>query len=161
MPRDCQILLLEDDMIQTMLFRAAVDGVLGSVINFTDSSDALAIMSRSRIDLCVVDLGIFTRPGVFDKEGGRSFIEVIRRNVSRTVPVIVATSGRDAATLLSCFRAGADDYVLKDEGLDKVLDRVRMWIDELPTTQLYLESKRTQVVGFLEKAAANGLELPE
>ena len=73
-----QILLLEDDMIQTMLFRAAVDGVLGSVLSFTDLQGAFAFMQREPIDLCVVDLGIFTQPGVFHQEGGNRFISEIR-----------------------------------------------------------------------------------
>ncbi|MDF1790358.1 MAG: response regulator [Thalassobaculaceae bacterium] len=161
MPIERQILLLEDDMIQTMLFRAAVDGVLGTVTNFTDASDAINIMQRSRIDLCVVDLGVFTRPGVFHREGGNRFISQVRHKITRTTPIIVATSGRKPATLLASFQAGADDYVLKDEGLDKVLDRIRMWIKELPATQSLLDTKRAKVLEFLEKAEQNGLDLPE
>lgn len=148
-------------MIQTMLFRAAVDGVLGTVTNFTDAADALAIMERSRIDLCVVDLGVFTRPGVFHEDGGNRFISGVRHKVSRTIPIIVATSGRKPGNLLASFRAGADDYVLKDEGLEKVLDRIKMWLKELPVERRQLESKRTKVLGFLEKAERSGLELPE
>lgn len=161
MPVERQILLLEDDMIQTMLFRAAVDGVLGTVTNFTDASDAIAIMERSRIDLCVVDLGVFTRPGVFHQEGGNRFISRVRAKISLTVPIIVATSGRKPETLISSFRSGADDYVLKDEGLEKVVSRIRTWIAELPTTQLQLETKRQKILSFLEKAQQAGLDLPE
>ncbi len=161
MPIERQILLLEDDMIQTMLFRAAVDGILGSVTNFTDVADAFAIMQKSRIDLCVVDLGTFTRPGVFHEDGGNRFISLVRAKVSRTTPIIVATSGRKPESLLASFRAGADDYVLKDEGLDKVVDRIRMWIGELPVEQQQLETKRTKVLHFLEAAQKNKLDLPE
>lgn len=161
MPVERQILLLEDDMIQTMLFRAAVDGVVGTVTNFTDAADAIAVMERSRIDLCVVDLGVFTRPGVFHQEGGNRFISRVRGKISQTVPIIVATSGRKPEMLVSSFRCGADDYVLKDEGLEKVVSRIRMWIAELPTTQLQLESKRQKILGFLEKAQQAGLDLPE
>lgn len=148
-------------MIQTMLFRAAVDGTLGTVTNFTDTADAIAIMQRSRIDLCVVDLGVFTRPGVFHQEGGNRFISMVRGKISKTIPIIVATSGRKPETLLSSFRSGADDYVLKDEGLAKVVGRIKMWLSELPTTQLNLETKRQKVLSFLEKAQKAGLDLPE
>ena len=161
MPIERQILLLEDDMIQTMLFRAAVDGVLGTVTNFTDVSDAFAIMQRSRIDLCVVDLGIFTRPGVFHQEGGNRFISMVRGKVSRTTPIIVATSGRKPESLIASFRAGADDYVLKDEGLGKVMDRIKIWISELPVDPLQLEAKRARILKFLENAEKNKLDLPE
>lgn len=148
-------------MIQTMLFRAAVDGIVGSVTNFTESADALKIMERSRIDLCVVDLGVFTRPGVFHQEGGNRFISMVRGKISLTIPIIVATSIRKPETLLSSFRSGADDYVLKDEGVEKVVARVKMWIAELPTTQLQLESKRQKVLSFLEKVQKAGLDLPD
>lgn len=148
-------------MIQTMLFRAAVDGILGTVTNFTDASDALTIMQRARVDVCVVDLGVFTRPGVFHHEGGNRFISTVRSKITRTTPIIVATSSRKPATLLSSFRAGADDYVLKDEGLDKVIDRIRTWLKEVPATQATLDAKRDKILGFLEKAEKNGLDLPE
>lgn len=157
---DRQILLLEDDLIQTMLFRAAVDGTVGTVTNFTDATDAINIMKRMPFDVCVVDLGIFTRPGVFHHEGGTRFIATVRHGISQTIPLIVATSGRDPETLLSCFRKGADDYVLKDEGLDKVVDRIKVWIKELPITEAQLQGKRAKVIEFLEKVHANGLELP-
>ncbi|WP_281683476.1 response regulator [Thalassobaculum salexigens] len=161
MPIERQILLLEDDLIQTMLFRAAVDGVLGTVMNFTDVSDAFTIMQRSRIDLCVVDLGIFTHPGVFHEEGGNRFITQVRRDVSRTTPIIVATSGRKPESLIASFRAGADDYVLKDEGLNKVIDRIRIWISELPIQEHQLDAKRARILKFLENAQKNKLDLPE
>jgi DNA-binding response OmpR family regulator len=161
MPIERQILMLEDDMIKTMLFRAAVDGVLGTVTNFTDAANAFAIMERARIDLCVVDLGIFTRPGVFHQEGGNRFISMVRHKISRTTPIIVATSGRKPEALLASFRAGADDYVLKDEGLEKVVDRIRMWLRELPATQTQLDTKRTRILQFLENAQKNNLDLPE
>lgn len=148
-------------MIQTMLFRAAVDGVLGTVTNFTDVADAFAIMQRARIDLCVVDLGTFTKPGVFHEEGGNRFITLVRTKVSRTTPIIVATSGRKPESLITSFRAGADDYVLKDEGLNKIMDRIRSWIGELPLDQSQLDARREKVLTFLESAKKNKLDLPE
>ena len=157
---DPQILLLEDDMIQTMLFRASVDGVLGTVMNFTVLSDALSQMDRAPADLCVVDLGVFSRPGDFEEEGGNTFIAQVRQKISRTLPIIVATSGRDPETLLASFRAGADDYVLKDEGLDKVIDRVKLWLEELPATKEQLDAKRSRILEFLESARKNKLDLP-
>ena len=81
--------------------------------------------------------------------------------MSRTTPIIVATSGRKPETLLASFRAGADDYVLKDEGLDKVLDRIQLWIDKLPLDRLQLDSQRTRLLHFLETAEKNKLDLPE
>lgn len=161
MPIERQILLLEDDMIQTMLFRAAVDGIHGTVTNFTDASDATNIMQRSRFDLCVVDLGIFTQPGVFHEEGGNRFISQVRAKISRTTPIIVATSGRKPESLIASFRAGADDYVLKDEGLTKVMDRIKIWISELPISREQLDTKRVRILTFLENARKNKLDLPE
>jgi len=161
MPIERQILLLEDDMIQTMLFRAAVDGIHGTVTNFTDAADAMAIMQRSPFDLCVVDLGIFTRPGVFHHEGGNRFISSVRNRISQTIPIIVSTSNRNPGGLLISFSAGADDYVLKDEGLEKVISRITHWLSQLPTTEDQLKTKRLKVIDFLEKAQASGLDLPE
>ncbi|WPZ33923.1 response regulator [Thalassobaculum sp. OXR-137] len=155
------ILLLEDDMIQTMLFRAAVDGVLGTVLNFTDLSEALAQMRRMEVDLCVVDLGVFTQPGVFHLDGGNRFIAEVRSKISRTTPIIVATSGRKPESLIASFRAGADDYVLKDEGLDKVVDRIRLWMGKIPIDRIQLETQRVRLLNFLEKAEKNRHDLPE
>jgi DNA-binding response OmpR family regulator len=157
---DRQILLLEDDMVQTMMFRAAVDGVHGTVSNFTDAAHAITIMERLRIDLCVVDLGIFSRPGVYHHEAGNRFIATVRNKISQTVPIIVATSGRSPGSLLTSFQAGADDYVLKDEGLEKIVERVRIWLKALPLDRTELRTKRAKVIEFLDKARQAGLDLP-
>ena len=157
---DRQILLLEDDMVQTMMFRAAVDGVHGTVSNFTDAAHAITIMERLRIDLCVVDLGIFSRPGVYHHEAGNRFIATVRNKISQTVPIIVATSGRSPGSLLTSFQAGADDYVLKDEGLEKIVERVRIWLKALPLNRTELRTKRAKVIEFLDKARQAGLDLP-
>ena len=159
--KEREILLLEDDMIQTMLFRGAVDGVLGRVTNFTDSAEALRIMDRAPFDLCVVDLGVFIDPGVFDDFAGVTFIDNVRRKISRSIPIVVTTSDRKPANLMASFRAGADDYVLKDEGLDRVIDRIRGWLREGPYDAGRLNEKRAEVIGFLEKAQANNLDLPD
>lgn len=155
-----EILLLEDDMIQTMLFRAAIDNIHGVVSNFTDAEQALKVANRSTFDLYIVDLGIFLKPGVFDQFGGIRFVSSLRKAVSRTAPIIIATADRSPKPLLACFRAGADDYVLKDEGIAKVVSRLKGWVNQLPLSESALAEQREQVLTFLSNAAEKENSLP-
>ncbi len=159
--REREILLLEDDLIQTMLFRGAVDGVLGRVTNFTDVDEALRTMERAPFDLCVADLGVFVEPGVFDDNAGVGFVDAVRREISTTIPIIIATSDRKPGNLIASFQAGADDYMLKDEGLERVIERMRGWLKDGPFEADELERKRAEILDFLGKAHANNLDLPD
>jgi|GEM_PF-836820 len=144
-----EILLLEDDLIQTMLVRAALDNVHGSVTNFIDAEEALRKASERRFDLFIVDLGVFLKPKVYDAYAGMTFISSIRSAISQSAPILIASADRDTSVLIPAFMAGADDYVLKSEGIDKLTRRVKRWTRMLPVANSVLTDHRRNVLSFL------------
>lgn len=148
------ILLLEDDVVQTMLFQSAAQGVLGNVHTFDSVAEALVIMRRKPFKLCVVDLAVFSDFQKFDDHGGIRFIETVRSEISKTVPILVATNSNDPANLIPCFTAGADDYVIKTEGMEALVKRSKKWVEDTELTEETMNGRREEIIALLEGMAS-------
>lgn len=144
-----KILLLEDDSVRALIFESAIRRGLGELSTCADVPGALRRLKMGGFDLCVVDLGVFAKPGRFDPRGGLDFIANARSDITRTVPMVVVTSVRDAGVLIPCFEAGADDYVVKDETMEATFTRIQSWLSGAPYTSAYLEQKRREVIHAL------------
>ena len=82
------------------------------------AESALALLSRSTVDLVLTDLNM---PGV-------NGVELLRRirEVSPALPVVVLTGYGTVASAVECLKAGAEDYILKPadpEALEVACDR--------------------------------------
>ena len=110
------ILLVEDDeTIRTALQRGLGDRgytVRTAITGITGVEEVL----RKRPDLVLLDLGL---PDV----DGITVIGMIR--AASAVPIIVVTATDDDPTMIQALDAGADDYVVKPFGLDRVAARIR------------------------------------
>jgi CheY-like chemotaxis protein len=143
------VLLLEDDPVQAMGIVAAIHGISGEVSNYDNTVDAIDKFTRSPFDLCLVDLGVYVEGYCHEAHGGLRFIREIRADGHSATPILVATHDTKSETLLPCFQAGTDDYVLKSEGVDKIAERVDAWIKKLPCDPEALVKQRSQVIEFL------------
>lgn len=153
------ILCLEDDHSQKIILMAAIHERLGDLSVYSEVPEALRVARRHAFDLCIVDLGVFRRPGDYDETGGLRFIRAVRKRVSRTLPIIVATSTSAPSILGPVFDAGADDFVMKSEGITRLRARVQHWLEGLPYSQSDLEEKRSRVL-FALGMSASGLGTP-
>ncbi len=153
------ILLLEDDAVQVLLFVSSSMPTWGDVVTFSEVDDALRTARKRKSGLFVVDLGVYARVGNYAADAGVRFIAEVRQEQSKTVPIVVATSSRDPGDILPSFLAGADDYVLKDEGMPQLITRLDSWIKHIPYTEVQLEKKRQGVIKLLERMTANDIQL--
>lgn len=144
--RKSQILFLDDDVTQRLTIVTALRSQATEVHAFGDSAEALRVCSRSAFDLFLVDLGLPGPEGGYDPMAGLTFISSVRKNVSVTRPVVVLTASRQPEILEPAFRAGADDFVLKDEGIAKIRNRVRFWLEGGSFTAEELERKRSKIL---------------
>jgi DNA-binding response OmpR family regulator len=153
------VLLLEDDPVQSYLFQSIASDLLGQIEQFEDVETAMDAMRVMTFDMCIVDLGVFLAETDYDIHGGLRFIKAVRQEISRSVPIIIDTAITDPVSIIPSFDAGADDYVLKTEGIEKLVDRLTWWLSTIPYTPERLEAKRSEVRGFLKKLQANNLDL--
>lgn len=145
------ILLLEDDPIQVMLFQGMASDINNSLVSADNVFDAVRILKSSTIAVCVVDLGVYRQFREYDKSAGIEFIAQAREIAEPGMPIIVVSGTRDPAVLIPCFEAGCDDYVLKGEGVEGAVKRLKAWLRALPVPVDDMRSKRQEVLDTLRK----------
>ncbi|MCL6609602.1 MAG: response regulator, partial [Geminicoccaceae bacterium] len=115
MPR---ILLLDDDEEDLVLLRELLAAGLGPealVLTATGVEQALTLLARGSIDLCLVDWRI-------GRSSGLAFLE--RARTVRRVPMVLLTGAGDAAVDHAAQDAGAAYYLEKTELTAERLERV-------------------------------------
>ncbi|MBL8746218.1 MAG: response regulator [Phycisphaerae bacterium] len=91
-----------------------------NVLTASDGSEALRTMSRHRVDLLVLDLGMPVMDGL-------SVLRSIRSNAAvRLLPVVILSAESDRLRIADAARLGISGYILKS-GLDLavLLDRIK------------------------------------
>jgi DNA-binding NarL/FixJ family response regulator len=143
------ILLLEDDAIQVLLFQGLASDVNDAVMSTNNVYDAIHVLKTSPVVACVVDLGVYQRFNDYKPDAGIDFIRQARAFRGDGMPIIVVTTSRDPSTLIPCFEAGSDDYVLKEEGVHGAVDRLKNWLKAMPVPIATMRSKRATVLAAL------------
>lgn len=150
--RKRNILLLEDDAVQVLLFQGLASDMNDVVVSANNVYDAVHILKTSPIAACVVDLGVYQRFNDYKADAGIDFIRQARELRDDGMPIIVVTTSRDPSTLIPCFEAGSDDYVLKEEGVHGAVDRLKTWLKAMPIPMATMRSKRGEVLAALRIA---------
>ncbi|MET7768260.1 response regulator transcription factor [Nocardia sp. NPDC005366] len=126
-----RVVVVEDD---AGLAGALVDGLR---IRGFDSVDHLShgldlLTSHENYDVIILDLGL---PDV----SGYLVLRQLRKVSS--VPVVVLTAENDELAVVSCLRAGADDYVVKPARVNELAARL-----EVVTRRRHADDRRPEVV---------------
>lgn len=150
------ILLLEDDSVQVMLFQGLANGPSESVLSSDNVADALRILKRTAVSVCVVDLGVYHEDRFYEPTAGIDFIKRARNTGSPDMPIIVVSATRDPDILVPCFEAGCDDYVLKSDGIESAVTRTRIWLKAMPLQVEEMNAKRKAIVATLRQMRRNG-----
>lgn len=111
-----RILIVDDDPQLLRALRINLSARRYDVLTAADGTTGLALASRHRPDLVIVDLGLPDIDGVTVVEGLRGW---------STAPIIVLSARHHEAVKVNALDAGADDYVTKPFGMDELLARVR------------------------------------
>lgn len=89
------------------------------VIGAHSGEEALTILSTEQVDCILLDL---VMPGMTGEEACR---RIKTTPALREVPVLILTAHKDQEALLSCLKAGADDYIPKAAEFDLLKGRIR------------------------------------
>lgn len=117
------ILIVEDnDILSEALFR-----LLGAkdyhVVTCPSVEKALHVMRSLSPSLFLLDINL---PGV----NGIELCQHLRTALRKREPIVFLTSSNDKETIVSCFEAGGDDYMLKTSRPNELVKRVEYWINE-------------------------------
>ena len=111
-----RILIFDDDPQLLRALRINLSARRYDVLTAPDGTTGVALASRNRPDLIVVDLGLPDIDGVAVVEGIRGW---------STAPIIVLSARHSETVKVNALDAGADDYVTKPFGMDELLARIR------------------------------------
>jgi CheY-like chemotaxis protein len=129
------ILLIEDsdEDYQTLMWVFKKIGAPYLVYRVSDADEALDFLTRRgsfaahpeslRPSLILLDLNL---PGT----DGREFLKEIKDNLDlKTIPLIVLTTTANPKDVETCYRNGANSYILKPVNLDKFSKSLQLLLD--------------------------------
>jgi len=111
-----KILIVDDDPQLVRALRVNLAARRYDVLTAPDGATGLALASRHRPDLVIVDLGLPDVDGAEVVAGIRGW---------SATPIIVLSARHSEPVKVAALDAGADDYVTKPFGMDELLARVR------------------------------------
>ena len=102
-----RVLVVDDEQLNRMLLRRAVELVGHTVREANDGRQALARLAEEPVDVVLLDL-------VMPEMDGYTTLEAIKADPTlRHIPVIVVSGVEDIASVVRCIEIGATDYLPK------------------------------------------------
>ncbi len=129
---DICIVLIEDHDVVRIGLRTALQKqegfqVVGEAAN---GIQGLQILEMTQPDVAIVDIGL---PGMDGIEMTRQFRQSQTEN--STTKILMLTMQENEAAVLAAFAAGADSYCMKEVGIERMIEAIKMthsgnaWID--------------------------------
>ncbi len=118
-PDKSKVLLVEDDYLTIKLLQTRLEMEGLRVLTATNGLEALDIIQDHQVDLVITDL-------MMPAMNGYRLIQEIREmpGPMRTVPILVISSNQNEHDIVSCFGAGADDFMAKPLSIPLLLERI-------------------------------------
>ncbi|MCG8597805.1 MAG: EAL domain-containing protein [Kiloniellales bacterium] len=151
------LLLIEDNAADARLLELALEGSQFRTHKARNLESALNHLFGASVDIVLSDLSL-------PDASGLECIQLLTA-AAPTVPIVVVTGAKDEETGLSALRAGAQDYIFKDDAKGSLLPRaLRYAIERKQAEQRMIElaqqdsltglANRVQFRTFLDKAVA-------
>ncbi|KAF1691436.1 response regulator [Pseudoxanthomonas koreensis] len=117
-PRMPRILLVEDDTISQVYFRAVLEGLPATVDTVATRACALARATDTRHDLWLVDLGLPDGSGI-------ELLQQLRQRWPQPPPALAHTADADPAPRTAALQAGFRDVLVKPLATAELAGAVR------------------------------------
>ena len=116
-----KILVVEDapDLLEAITLALEDEGF--EVMNAVNAESAQDLVRTRPPDLAILDMKL---PGMSGTELG----EAMRKALG--IPIVIFTNVADKDEVVDALGRGADDYVLKDSGIDELMDRVKVHLEK-------------------------------
>lgn len=145
--KDIHILLIEDDTDDAFIFMEMVSDEKTGTIGIEHVTSLTAGIERIReggIDIVLSDLGL-------PESRGLDTLDLLLPEVGRRLPVIVLTDLADQAIGAEALRAGAQDYLFKEEVTGSLLVRSILYAIERKKMMVEREKLRQELEDALER----------
>ncbi len=131
--------LVADDSPTARTFISNCISRLGVTIHEVDDGDlALEFLKTNKVDLVVTDLNM-------PRMGGDSLCLKIRGELGLTdLPVIFLSGNQDKGTIISLFKMGATDYLIKPFLQEELMARLRVHLDRAKLMQALRDEVETE-----------------
>ena len=111
------ILVVDDDKNTRKLFRAVLENDGYSVLTAQNGAEALALIEREHIDLCVLDI-------MMPEMDGYRFTKELR-DCGNNMPILMVSAKQLPADKRLGFLVGTDDYMTKPIDEEEMLLRIK------------------------------------
>jgi DNA-binding response OmpR family regulator len=115
-----KILLVEDDPTLTFVVKDALQKNGYEVIHSPDSETGLQQFMKNNFDMCLLDV-------VLPKKDGMYLANQIR-SMNESIPILLLTSKSMDDDKIAGFKSGADDYITKPFNMQELLLRVGVFL---------------------------------
>jgi len=113
-----RILVADDQRLVVKAIENHLSDTQYETITASDGLEAIELFESMNPDLLILDINMPTKSG-FD------VIHHVRHELQSKTPIIVMTSADDEITLAKAFTLGADDFIEKPVGINKLLLRIQ------------------------------------
>lgn len=136
------ILLVDDNPVQSRLYGDVLKAEGFSVIAMPNAKEAEQFLLANMPSVILLDIMM---PDVDGIEACQRF----RKQIGERAPILFLTASDTVDILLSAFKAGGDDFVVKTSGLQKLVERVKYWRN--PATRSDAQVRRQAKIAQIEK----------
>lgn len=134
MPRQLNILLIEDDAIEVMKFNRVLKSMelTHKIVEANNGEEALEILKEREVipDIIVLDLNM-------PKINGIEFLSILKEDdVLKYIPAIILTTSNNHKDVMECYRLGIAGYIIKPLKYDDYVTRIKKLIEYWSTNEL-------------------------
>lgn len=139
------ILLVDDNPVQSRLYGDVLKAEGFTVVAMSNAKEAEQFLLANVPSVILLDIMM---PDVDGIEACQRF----RRQIGERAPILFLTASDTVDILLSAFKAGGDDFVVKTSGLQKLVERVKYW--RSPASRNDTQGRRQTRIAQIEKRLA-------
>ena len=134
MPRQLNILLIEDDTIEVMKFHRVLKSMElnHKIVEANNGEEALAILKDREIipDIIVLDLNM-------PKINGIEFLGILKQDdVLKYIPAIILSTSNNHKDVMECYRLGIAGYIIKPLKYEDYISRIKRLIEYWSSNEL-------------------------
>jgi CheY-like chemotaxis protein len=115
-----RVLVAEDNPINQKLARALLENLGCEVDLVSNGEEAVERLRKNQYDLCLMDIWM----PIID---GLTATEIIRREISKKIPIIALTAAAMKEDKERCLAAGMNDYLSKPVDPRKLKEKILKW----------------------------------
>ncbi len=124
------IVLAEDDVLMRRLYVDSLSGAGFSVLAAPDGAEALSLLSKVTPRLIVLDI-------MMPKLNGIETCKRARKIIGNDIPILFLSALDQIDILRDCVAAGGDDYLIKSDSIESLIERINIWLQHAQRQNLY------------------------